>query len=51
MKKYIINLLPTLALVFALGACSDDEKTDSSVHHIIYMNMQGEDVEEVAEGF
>jgi len=51
MKKYIINLLPALALAFTLGACSDDEKTDSTVHHIIYMNMQGDEMEEVAVGF
>ena len=42
MNKYIINLLPALALVVGLSACGDESFTDSKVTPIVLMDMAGD---------
>ena len=50
MNKYIINLLPALALVVGLSACGDESFTDSKVTPIVLMDMAGDATIEVALG-
>ena len=50
MNKYIINLLPALALVVGLSACGDESFTDSKVTPIVLMDMAGDAMIEVAVG-
>ena len=50
MNKYIINLLPALALVVGLSACGDESFTDSKVTPIVLMDMAGDAMIEVALG-
>jgi len=50
MNKYIINLLPALALVMGLSACGDESFTDSKVTPIVLMDMAGDATIEVALG-
>ena len=50
MSKYIINLLPALALVMGLSACGDESFTDSKVTPIVLMDMAGDATIEVALG-
>lgn len=50
MNKYIINLLPALALVMGLSACGDESFTDSKVTPIVSMDMAGDATIEVALG-
>ena len=50
MNKYIINLLPALALVVGLSACGDESFTDSKVTPIVLMDMVGDATIEVALG-
>lgn len=50
MNKYIINLLPALALVVGLSACGDESFTDSKVTPIVLMDMTGDATIEVALG-
>ena len=50
MSKYIINLLPALALVVGLSACDDESFTDSKVTPIVLMDMAGDATIEVALG-
>ena len=50
MSKYIINLLPALALVVGLSACGDESFTDSKVTPIVLMDMAGDATIEVALG-
>ena len=50
MSKYIINLLPALALVVGLSACGDESFTNSKVTPIVLMDMAGDATIEVALG-
>ena len=50
MNKYIINLLPALALLVGLSACGDESFTDSKVTPIVLMDMAGDATIEVALG-
>lgn len=50
MNKYIINLLPALALVVGLSACGDESFTNSKVTPIVLMDMAGDATIEVALG-
>lgn len=50
MSKYIINLLPALALVMGLSACGDESFTNSKVTPIVLMDMAGDATIEVALG-
>ena len=50
MNKYIINLLPALAVVVGLSACGDESFTDSKVTPIVLMDMAGDATIEVALG-
>ena len=50
MNKYIINLLPALALVMGLSACGDESFTDSKVTPIVLMDMASDATIEVALG-
>ena len=50
MNKYIIHLLPALALVMGLSACGDESFTDSKVTPIVLMDMAGDATIEVALG-
>ena len=50
MNKYIINLLPALALVVGLSECGDESFTDSKVTPIVLMDMAGDAMIEVAVG-
>ena len=50
MNKYIINLLPALALLVGLCACGDESFTDSKVTPIVLMDMAGDATIEVALG-
>lgn len=50
MNKYIINLLPALALVVGLSACGDESFTDSKVTPIVLMDRVGDAMIEVAVG-
>ena len=50
MNKYIINLLPALALVVGLSACGDESFTDSKVTPIVLMDRAGDAMIEVAVG-
>ena len=50
MNKYIINLLPALALVVGLSACGDESFTNSKATPIVLMDMAGDATIEAALG-